>query len=83
MVRLFYSPTSNGIASFIAAYISSVYIECEVVINEHDLTNCKTSSGMIFSEINKEGKLPCLLFDDGQVLSEEPVILEYIADKVY
>lgn len=80
MVRLFYSSTSNGVASFIAANISSVYIDCEVV-NEND-PEFKTSSDIEFYKINKEGKLPCLLFDDGQILTEEPVILEYIADKV-
>jgi glutathione S-transferase len=78
MTKLFYSSSSCGAASFIAAYATGLNITCEKV----DLGTHKTSSGDDFYLINAKGNLPCLLFDDGSVLNENFSVLSWIADQV-
>ena len=77
MVKLYYTPTSCGASSFICAFTSGLQYECEVV----DLKTHLTSSGVDFYTINPKGNVPCIVLDDGTVLNENIVCLEYIADK--
>lgn len=77
--KLYYSPVANyGAAAFMAAYIGGVDMACEVV----DVLDKKTSSGQDYTHINKKGILPCIQTGKGDLLTEETVILEYIAEKV-
>jgi glutathione S-transferase len=77
--KLYYSPVANyGAASFVAAFIGGVEIPCETV----DVLEKKTLGGQDYTSICKKGALPCLVTSRGECLTEEPVILEYIADKV-
>lgn len=79
MVKLYYTPTSCGAASFIAAFAAHVNLQTEQVdIREH-----KTASGANFYEINPKGNVPALVLDDGStVLNENVAVLQYIADLV-
>lgn len=78
MVKLYYTPTSCGAASFIAAVAGQVNIQTEQVdIREH-----KTASGADFYEINPKGNVPALILDDGTLLNENIAVLQYIADLV-
>jgi len=77
MVKLYYTPTSCGAASFISAYSAGVKIEAEQV----DLKEHKTTSGADFYAINPKGNVPCLVLDDGVVLNEGSAILQWIADQ--
>lgn len=78
MVKLYYTPTSCGAASFIAALAAQVPLSTEQVdIREH-----KTSSGADFYQINPKGNVPALVLDDGTVLNENVAVLQYIADLV-
>ena len=78
MVKLYYTPTSCGAASFIAALAAQVSLQTEQVdIKEH-----KTASGANFYEINPKGNVPALVLDDGTVLNENVAVLQYIADLV-
>jgi len=40
-----------------------------------------TDSGAVFSDINAKGQVPVLELDDGQLLTEGSVIVQYLADK--
>jgi glutathione S-transferase len=66
MTKLFYTPTSCGAASFIAANIAGIKLDCETV----DLQGHKTASGVDFYSLNPKGNVPCLVLDDGNVLNE-------------
>src|SRR6202453_5529993 len=45
-----------------------------------DLKSKKTTSGADYFSINSKGAVPALELDDGQVLTEGPVIVQYLAD---
>src|SRR3990167_8645544 len=77
MPKLYYTSTSCGAASFIAAFTASVKLDSELV----DLSTHKTASGVDFYTINPKGNVPALVLDDGQtVLNENSAVLQYIAD---
>lgn len=46
-----------------------------------DLATGKTADGNAFADINPKGYVPVLQLDDGQVLTENQVILQYLADQ--
>ncbi len=76
MPKLYYTPTSCGAASFIAAFANFVNLDVEQV----DLKTHQTSSGKDFYKINPKGNVPALVFDSGLVLNEGTAILQWIAD---
>eukprot|EP01034_Spumella_vulgaris_P035357 gene35357-biopygen30085 len=76
MTKLYYTSTSCGAASFIAAFTAGLTIEAEQVnIGTH-----VTASGADFYAINPKGNVPALILDDGTILNENTAILQYIAD---
>eukprot|EP01031_Cornospumella_fuschlensis_P023228 gene23228-28214_t len=76
--KLYYSPVANfGAATFMAAYIGGVDMACEVV----DVLEKKTTSGQDYTRISKKGILPSIQTGKGDLITEEPVLLEYIAEK--
>jgi glutathione S-transferase len=75
-MKLYYTPYSCGVSSFISAYISGLNFECETV----ELSTHKTESGVDFYTINPKGNVPCLVLDDGTIINENMTCLEYIAD---
>lgn len=78
--KLYYSPVANqGAASFIAAFVGGIDMACESV----DVLEKKTSSGVDYGQICRNHSLPCITTSGGAVLTEEPVVLTYIADKVF
>ena len=78
MPKLYYTSTSCGAASFIAAVAAKVTIDAEqVTLNDH-----KTKSGVDFYTINPKGNVPTLVLDDGTILNEGAATLQYIADLV-
>lgn len=79
MTKLYYSPTSCGAASFIAAVAAGIRIETEQV----NLGTHKTTSGEDYYKINPKGNVPVLLLDDGTFLNEGAAVLQWIADQVY
>jgi len=74
--KLYYTPTSCGAASWLAATIAGVPFDSEVV----DLKSHKTASGADFYTINPKGNVPSLVTDHG-LLNEGAAVLQYIADK--
>lgn len=77
MTKLYYTSTSCGAASFIAAFTAGLKIETEQV----DIGTHLTASGADFYKINSKGNVPALVLDNGIVLNENTAILQYIADQ--
>jgi len=78
MPKLYYTSTSCGAASFIAAFAAGVNLETEQV----DIGTHKTTSGKDYYAINPKGNVPALVLEDGTVLNEGAAVLQYIADQV-
>ena len=47
-----------------------------------DLATKRTEHGEDYLRINPKGQVPALLLDDGSLLTEGPVIVQFLADKV-
>jgi glutathione S-transferase len=77
MPKLYYTTSSCGAASFIAALTAGVQLECEQV----DLHTHKTASGADFYAVNPKGNVPALILDDGTILNEGAAVLQWIADQ--
>jgi hypothetical protein len=79
MPKLYYTPTSCGMANFISAVAAGVKIDCEQV----NLATHRTAVGDVdFYTINPKGNVPTIVLDDGTVLNENAATLQYIADQV-
>jgi glutathione S-transferase len=76
--KLYYTPTSCGAASFIAAYTARVNLPVEQV----NIKEKKTSSGDDYFKINHKGNVPALKFEDGTLFNEGAAVLQWIADQV-
>jgi glutathione S-transferase len=74
-VKLFYFPGACSLADHIALEEGSVPFEVERV----DLKSKTTESGADFLEINPKGYVPALVLDDGEVVTENIAILDWIA----
>jgi glutathione S-transferase len=78
MPKLYYTTTSCGAASFIAATAAGVNLETEQV----DLATHKTkTTDTDYYSINPKGNVPGLILDGGVVLNEGAAVLQYIADQ--
>ncbi len=77
-MKLYFSPGACSLSPHIALREAGLDFEIERV----DLTTKKTRGGDDFNTINPRGYVPALRLDDGQVLTEGPAILQYVADKV-
>lgn len=76
-MRLYYAPGSCSLASHIALHESGIAFE----IDKLNVPTKTTSSGEDFMAINPKGYVPTIKLDDGSVLTEGAVILQYIADR--
>ena len=76
-MKLYYSPGACSLAPHIVLREAGHEFDLDRV----DIPNKKTESGADFWEINPKGYVPALKLDDGDVLTEVAVILQYIADQ--
>jgi glutathione S-transferase len=76
-MKLYFSPGACSLSPHIVARESGLPIELEKV----DMRAKKTASGKDFLAINPKGYVPVLELDDGQVLTEGPAIVQYLADQ--
>jgi glutathione S-transferase len=74
-VKLYYSPLACSLADHIALEEVGASYERERV----DLHAKRTASGQDFTEINRKGYVPVLVLDDGEVLTENIALLDWIA----
>lgn len=76
-MKLYYSPAACSMSPHIALKEAGLPVELIKV----DLKTKKTESGADFNAINSKGYVPVLQLDNGQILTEGPAIVQYIADQ--
>ena len=77
-MKLYYMPGACSLASHIVLRELGTDIEIEKV----DGATKQTDRGQDFTKVNPSGYVPALVLDDGEVLTEGPAILQYLADKM-
>jgi glutathione S-transferase len=75
-MKLYYSPGACSLATHIALVESGLPYSLVSVGRDK-----KTGDARDYMSINPKGYVPALELDDGAILTENPVILGYIADK--
>ncbi|MFI2811133.1 MULTISPECIES: glutathione transferase GstA [Microbulbifer] len=76
-MKLYYSPGACSLAPHIVACEAGIDLDlCRV-----DLRKKKTEDGDDFRDINPKGYVPALRIDDGEVLTEVPAVVQYLADQ--
>ena len=75
-MKLYYAPGACSLAPHIALREAGIPVELQKV----DL-KAKQYEGGDFKQVNGKGYVPAITTDDGTVLTECPVILQYIADQ--
>jgi glutathione S-transferase len=76
-MKLYFAPGACSLAPHILLREIGAKFELEQVDNKAK----KTRSGADFWEINPKGYVPVLELDDGRRLTENPAVLQYIADQ--
>jgi len=76
-MKLYYATGACSLA--VRIVINELNLPCEY--EAVDLHTKKTASGANFLEVNPKGEVPTLVLDNGQVLTENAVIQQYLADK--
>ena len=76
-MKLFYSKGSCSLN--IRILVNELGIDCEYDAVNH--ADKKTESGHDYYQINPKGSVPALQLDDGSVLTENIVILQYLAER--
>jgi glutathione S-transferase len=77
MVKLYFSPGACSLSPHIVLRESGLPFELEQV----NLQSKKLKAGGDFLEVNPKGQVPVLKLDSGEILTEGPVIVQYIADQ--
>ncbi|MFN7195070.1 MAG: glutathione S-transferase N-terminal domain-containing protein, partial [bacterium] len=75
-MKLYYSPGACSLSPHIVLREAGV----DVALERVDLKSKKTRTGADFTAINPKGQVPTLQLDDGAVLTEGPVIVQYVSD---
>jgi glutathione S-transferase len=76
-MKLYYAPGVCSLASHIALHESGLPFETD----KYNRETKTTASGEDFLKINPKSYVPALKLDDGNILTEGAVILQYIADQ--
>ena len=75
-MKLFYSPGACSLSPHIVLREAGV----DVALERVDLKSKKTEHGADFTTVNPKGQVPTLQLNTGEILTEGPVIVQYIAE---
>jgi glutathione S-transferase len=75
-MKLYFSPGACSLAPHIVLREAGLSFSLEKVDTEKHVT----AAGLDYYKVNPKGQVPLLVLDDGDVLSEGPIIAQYIAD---
>jgi len=76
-MQLYFSPGACSLASHIALREAGLPFD----LKRTDTKTKKLEDGSDYYAVNSKGSVPALRLDNGQVLTEGPVILQYVADQ--
>ena len=76
-MKLYYAPGACSLSPHIVASEAGINLDLEKV----DLQAKSTASGQDYSKINPKGYVPALQLDNGEVLTEGPAIVQFLADQ--
>ncbi|MDB5699066.1 MAG: glutathione S-transferase [Alphaproteobacteria bacterium] len=76
-MKLYYTPGACSLADHIAMHEAGMDFELDRV----DLKTKTTESGGDFTAINPKGYVPAVVLDNGQLLTENVAILDWVADQ--
>ena len=76
-MKLYYAPGACSLSPHIVLREVGLPFELERV----DFATKKTESGADFNKINPKSQVPTLTLDSGEILTEGPVIVQYLADR--
>jgi len=76
-MKLYFSPGACSLSPHIVLREAGFDFDLERV----DLRTKRTKSGVDYLTINPSGYVPALVLDDGQLLTEGPAIVQYLADR--
>ena len=77
-MKLYYTPGACSLALHVTLQEAGLAFDREAV----DLRTHQTAGGENFYTINPKGYVPALRLDDGALLTENPAVLQYVADQV-
>jgi len=76
-MKLYFAPGACSLSPHIVLEEAGIAAETEQVNNQEK----KTKSGTDYWTINPKGQVPALQLDNGDMLTEGPVIVQYLADQ--
>jgi glutathione S-transferase len=76
-MKLYYLTGACSLASVISLFEAGVKVEL-VKVDRHTR---KTADGLDFNDVNPKGYVPVLKLDNGETLTENVAVLQYIADR--
>lgn len=76
-MKLYYSPGACSLSPHIVSREAAIPVQLQKV----DLKAKKFDSGSDYLAVNPKGQVPALELDNGQVLTEGPAIVQYLADQ--
>ena len=76
-MKLYIVPGTCSLAPHIVAREGGIPVE----IDKIDRTTKLTAEGADYNAINTKTSVPALMLDDGEILTEAAVIMQYLADR--